>query len=479
MLVRVLLIPADGELEARLEKALSETDGLAEVAPVGTDFWDRIQHAPADLIVVSRVLLPSPASESVQALLDLPDQPAVVVIWDQEDPQERASLLAAGCYAVLYSGLPDESLRETIVSLLDRRGREINDQVQTEVDQREAHLRDFDTRSPVMQAFIHMVRRVVHADSSLLILGKTGVGKERLARAIHEASPRGDSPFVPVNCAAFPESLLEGELFGYVEGAFTGATGDRRGYFELAHGGTIFLDEIGEMPRYVQVKLLRVLQEKRIQRLGSEEELPIDVRIMAATNRDLDEEIRLLRFRRDLYYRLGVVTLDVPSLREHPEDIPELLDRYLEEFRVSLRRNVTKFSEEAVDVLCRYEWPGNVRELINVVERAVLLCEESEVTLADLPPGLGGRIELRGSQQDGRLHPSPDWLPAEWSDLPWPRLRRMIVSGCERDYLLKHLTETRGRVGETARRTGLSTRSLYLMMKRQGLRKEDFRRRER
>ena len=209
----------------------------------------------------------------------------------------------------------------------------------------------------------------------------------------------------------------------------------------MAHGGTIFLDEIGEMPRYVQVKLLRVLQEKCIQRLGSEEELPVDVRIMAATNRDLDEEIRLLRFRRDLYYRLGVVTLDVPPLREHPEDIPELLDRYLEEFRVSLRRNVTKFSEEAVGVLCRYEWPGNVRELINVVERAVLLCEENEVTLVDLPPGLGSRIELRGSRQEGPLHLSPDWLPAEWPDLPWSRLRRMIVSGCERGYLLKHLAE--------------------------------------
>lgn len=475
MLVRMLLVVADGKLEARLKEALSEANGLVEFAPGEADFWGRVQHAPADLIVVSRVLLPSPESDSIQTLRDLPDQPAVVVIWDQEDPEERAGLLAAGCYAVLYSGLTDESLHETFVSLLDRREQEINEQLQTEVDRREAQLHDFDTRSPVMQTFIRMVRRVVRADSSLLILGETGVGKERLARAIHEASPRGDSPFVPVNCAAFPESLLEGELFGYMEGAFTGATGDRRGYFELAHGGTIFLDEIGEMPRYVQVKLLRVLQEKCIQRLGSEEELPVDVRIMAATNRDLDEEIRLRRFRLDLYYRLGVVTLDVPSLREHPEDIPELLDRYLEEFRVSLRRNVTKFSVEAVDVMCRYQWPGNVRELINVVERAVLLCEESEVTLADLPAGLGGQIELYGSQRTASLHPPFDWLPADWSDLPWSRLRRMIVGGCERDYLLKHLTETRGRVGETARRTGLSTRSLYLMMKRQGLRKEDFR----
>ena len=476
MLLRVLGIVADGELESRLKKALSETEAVSEFAPGGADFWRRVRNAPADLIVVCRALLPEPVPDSIQALRDSPDQPAVVVISDQEDAEERAGLLASGCYAVLYSGLADESLRDTLVSLLDRRQQEINEQLQTEVDEREAHLRDFDTKSPPMRAFIRMVRRVVHADSSLLILGETGVGKERLARAIHEASPRGDAPFVPVNCAAFPESLLEGELFGYVEGAFTGATGDRRGYFELAHGGTIFLDEIAEMARYVQVKLLRVLQERCIQRLGSEQELPIDVRIMAATNRDLDEEIRLRRFGRDLYYRLGVVTLEVPPLRERAEDVPELLDRYLEEFRMSLRRNVTGFSANAVDALCRYAWPGNVRELINVVERAVLLCEKNEITLADLPPGLDGRIDPHGPQSDVPLPFTPEWLPADWSDLPWRRLRPTIVNGFERAYLMKHLAETKGRIGETAHRTGLSTRTLYLMMKRQGLSKDDFRR---
>jgi DNA-binding NtrC family response regulator len=296
-----------------------------------------------------------------------------------------------------------------------------------------------------------------------------------LARAIHEASPRGGAPFVPVNCAAFPESLLEAELFGYEEGSFTGATSDRRGYFELAHSGTIFLDEIGEVPRYVQVKLLRVLQERTIQRIGSEQEIPIDVRIMAATNRELEQEITSRRFRRDLYYRLSVVTLDVPSLREHPEDIPELLDRYLEEFRVSLRRDVTGFSAGALDALCRYKWPGNIRELINVVERAVLLCEGSEITPDALPPGLGGAAL---AEPTGHSHHHTDaigWLPPNWQDLPWPRLRRTVLRGLEREYLVKHLSIARGRIGATAERTGLSTRSLHLMMKRQGLKKEDYR----
>ncbi len=475
MIVRVLVLVADDPLQSRIAAALSEGDSVLESASLGADFWDSVTQAPADLMVVDRQLLPEPATDSIQALRALPDKPEVVVVWDQEDAEQRARLLAGGCYAVLYSGLSDRSLRETFASLLERRQQEINDQLQIEVDEREAHLRDFDTKSPVMQTFMRMVRRVVHADSSLLILGETGVGKERLARAIHEASPRGDGPFVPVNCAAFPESLLEAELFGYEEGAFTGAAGDRRGYFELAHGGTIFLDEIGEVPRYVQVKLLRVLQERNIQRLGSETEIPIDVRIMAATNRELDEEIRARRFRRDLYYRLSVVTLDVPSLREHPEDIPELLARYLEEFRVSLRRNVTSFSPAAVDALCRYAWPGNVRELINVVERAVLLCEENEIGVEDLPPGLG--VPVGEATASERLSPAhPPWLPANWEDLPWSDLRKTVLRALERRYLNKHLSATHGRIAATAERAGLSTRSLHLMMKRQAMKKEDYRR---
>lgn len=474
MLVRVHLLPDSTELQDRLVAVLEETQAAVDSVLRG-NFWDIVSE-PADLLVVSRSRLPTPWPETMLTIGELPDAPATVILSDMEDSEERARLLSLGCYAVLDSRLSDETLRETLASFVLRRQQEIDEQLQVELDDREASLSDFNTKSPAMQSFMRLVRRVMHASSSLLILGETGVGKERLARAIHEASPRSDGAFIPVNCAAFPESLLEGELFGYEKGAFTGATDDRRGYFELAHGGTLFLDEIGEVPRHVQVKLLRVLQDRNIQRLGGEDQVEIDVRIMAATNRDLDQEIQSGRFRRDLYYRLSVVTLEVPSLRDHPEDIPELLNRYLEEFRVSLRRNVNEFSAEATMALCDYAWPGNVRELINVVERAVLLCETDEITPADLPSEVARASRAIQSDESAEGSPLPaGWLPADWSSRPWKQIRKSLLESCEREYLSEHLKAASGRIGETARRTGLSTRSLHLMMKRLGLRKEDFR----
>lgn len=477
MLVRILLIVSDKETQSRVEAAFEKLDVALDVALGQHSFWDQVSQSPAEMIVVAFDRLPAPASDALVDIRGLPDNPAVVVLTNDEDAEQRASLLASGSYAVLNTSISDGSMRDALSSLVDRRRQEVNELVQTEVDEREAHLRDFETKSPLMQSFMRMVRRVVHADSSLLILGETGVGKERLARAIHDASPRSEGPFIPVNCAAFPEALLEGELFGFEEGAFTGATGDRRGYFELAHGGTIFLDEIGEVPRYVQVKLLRVLQERCIQRLGSEESIPIDVRIMAATNRELEEEIKSRRFRRDLYYRLSVVTLDVPSLREHPEDIPELLDRYLDEFRVSLRRNVTGFTPNAVEALCQYPWPGNVRELINVVERAVLLCESNEVTLDDLPKTLGTTTTQSIAQPNKAADHQDNSFPDDWEDKPWSELRRTMLGNLEKTYLTQRLTVAGGNIGETARQAGISPRSLHLMMKRHNLKKEDFRKR--
>eukprot|EP00913_Durusdinium_trenchii_P005659 g5277.t1 len=461
-------------LESKLALALENSEATVAVH-TGGNFWDVVGE-PADLIVISHSRLPQPLAETMHAIGELPDAPAVIVIHDREDAEQRAGLLASGCYAVLHPDLTESTLRETLESFVSRRQQEIDEQLQIELDDREASLSDFNTKSPAMRSFMRLVRRVMHANSSLLILGETGVGKERLGRAIHDASPRSDGPFIPVNCAAFPESLLEGELFGYEKGAFTGATDDRRGYFELAHGGTLFLDEIGEVPRHVQVKLLRVLQERSIQRLGGEDQVEIDVRIMAATNRNLDQEIETGRFRRDLYYRLSVVTLEVPSLRQHPEDIPELLNRYLEEFRVSLRRNVDGFAPEAVRFLCNYAWPGNVRELINVVERAVLLCESDEITAADLPADVArDSVALDSAAPGSSRDQRPSWLPDAWIDMPWKQVRQSLLRGCERNYLTKHLAEAKGRIAETAQRTGLSTRSLHLMMKRLGLRKEDFR----
>ena len=218
-------------------------------------------------------------------------------------------------------------LLETLRSLVERRRQDGLRRLKAERPEERYSLNDFVLVSPAMQRFVAVARRVVAADSSLLILGETGVGKERLARAIHAESPRARGPFVAVNCGALPEGLLESELFGHERGAFTGAVASRKGHFELAHEGTIFLDEIGEMPLHLQVKLLRVLEERRLQRVGGQRPIAIDVRVMAATNRDLEAEMGAGRFRNDLYYRLAVVTLTLPPLRDRAEDIPDLVEQ--------------------------------------------------------------------------------------------------------------------------------------------------------
>ena len=249
--------------------------------------------------------------------------------------------------------------------------------------------------------------------------------------------------------------------------------GARRGCFELAHGGTIFLDEIGELPKHLQVKLLRVLQERTIQRLGSEEPMHVNVRVMAATNRNLHDETKADRFRRDLYYRLSVVTLDVPPLRQHPEDVPKLAERYLADFRSRLNSKVSTIAEEAMQALVRYPWPGNIRELINVVERSVLLCEGDQITLDDLPRTI---VPAPRHAADAKSSSALDVLfDGDWRSRPWKDVRHAVVSSCEQAYFVDQLGKTNGNVDETARRSGINPRSLYDLMKRHGLKKENFR----
>ncbi len=221
--------------------------------------------------------------------------------------------------------------------------------------------------------------RAAQSDSSILLLGESGVGKELFAEQIHLHSPRKDKPFIRVNCAALPENLIESELFGHVKGAYTDASSDRRGRFELADRGTIFLDEIGDLPLAVQAKLLRVLQEKRFERVGSSDTISVDVRIIAATNKDIEKEVEERRFRADLYYRLNVLPIYIPPLRERREDIPILAEFFLNKFAKEVKKNIKGFSPEAMEVLLSYTWPGNIRELENAIERAVVITQDEYI----------------------------------------------------------------------------------------------------
>lgn len=239
--------------------------------------------------------------------------------------------------------------------------------------------------SPAMQRLLSVASRVAEVDSTVLIVGESGVGKERLARFIHGASPRAAGPFVPVNCGAVPDALFESELFGHTRGAFTGALHDRPGLFEAAHEGTLLLDEVGEVPLAMQVKLLRVLQEHEVRRVGENRQRHINVRVIAATNRNLADDVADRRFRRDLFYRLQVVELVVPPLRERPEDLRGLAETLLARVARQMRRPVTGYTANALDQMLRYPWPGNVRELENAVERACALATGEIIDVDDLP----------------------------------------------------------------------------------------------
>lgn len=300
------------------------------------------------------------------------------------------------------------------------------------------------TRSPRMEELLAQVQLVARSNANVLIRGQSGTGKELLAHAIHAASPRRERPFVAFNCAAIPETLLESELFGYVKGAFTGAVRDTPGLFQAADGGTLFLDEIGDMPAALQAKLLRVLQERQVRAVGSIRSAPVDVRIICATHRDLEAEVQAGRFREDLYYRINVVALEIPTLAERPEDIPLLAAHILARLRRHDPRPVEGFAPDAMELLASAAWPGNVRQLANVVEQCYAL------STAPLITALMVRTALRAQPDD---FPTIDVARAEW----------------ERDYLTRLLKLSHGNVTQAARLAGRYRADLYKLLKRHGL----------
>ncbi len=475
MLLRIVLAMESAEERRRIRRLLPKRDLVIEAVSGREHAWERAARRGADVVVVARSLIPEPVTRSIGLYEDLPEAPAVVVVCEGARPARQAELLAAGCDMVLSPDLDDSAVRDALQSVIAKRLSRTRDGLTERRGLATPQLTDFVSNSPTMQAFVRLVRRVVHSDTSLLILGETGVGKERLARAIHAEGPRSAGPFVAVNCGALPETLLDSELFGHEEGAFTGATRSRRGCFEVAHNGTIFLDEIGEMPAHLQVKLLRVLQDREVQRVGGERPFGVNVRVMGASNRDMEREVAEGRFRRDLFYRLSVVSLTVPPLRQRREDIPDLVESYIDYLRHRIGCEVTGIDEEALAALGEYDWPGNVRELINVIERAMLLAGGEAITSADLPDSVraaSGRTAARPLA----LPADADNVPEQWLETPLKELRRSVVESLERVYLSALLGKTRGRIGLTAEMAGLQPRSLFEKMKRYGLRKEDYRR---
>jgi two-component system NtrC family response regulator len=360
--------------------------------------------------------------------------------------------MKAGAFDYLLKPFNNEEILQTVAKALAyTRLQAENAALRRQLEQ--GREREILGESPTIRKLLLDIGRVAPARASVLIVGETGTGKELVARALHQASPRGSGPLVTVNCAAFAENLLESELFGHERGAFTGANERKRGLFEVADGGTLFLDEIGEFPLGLQPKLLRVLQERRFRRLGGTAEIEADVRVVAATHRDLGAMLAAGSFREDLYYRLNVVTLEVPSLRERPEDIPLLALHFLRRFARELDRPVASLHPDAVKALQRHSWPGNVRELQNVIERGVLFCAGDTLGVADLPEPLRQSSAVESPAVSLEL------------DRPLPEL----LDAVEGELIRRALVKARGVQAQAAELLGISRSNLQYKLKKFGL----------
>jgi DNA-binding NtrC family response regulator len=368
--------------------------------------------------------------------------------------------MKAGAEDYVPKPFDNDEIRVVVTRSLERTRLERENRMLLDRIAREVGFEDLVGTGKPMQKVFETIQKVAETDLTVLVRGESGTGKELVAQAIHHRSPRAKRPFVAVNCAAISRELVESELFGHEKGAFTGADARRAGRFEAAEGGTIFLDEIGDMAPETQAKVLRVLQERSFERVGGSKPIEADVRVVAATHRDLEAEVEADRFREDLYYRLRVVEIEIPPLRERLEDLPLLVARFTEQVAERLGREPKPVSDVAMARLARHPWPGNVRELRNVIEQATVMASGDAVEEDDLR--LGAREALSSP------NPSPDHA-ATFSDA-----KKLAVEQFERDYLLRALRQNDGNISRTAEAIGMVRQSLQQKIRELGLRDEDW-----
>ena len=364
------------ELEGyNVEKAANGKEGLSKIEKGGID------------LVITDLRMDGISGEEVvrRVTTEHPGIP-IIVLTGHGSIEDATAAIKAGAYDFLTKPLDLDHLNHIVKNALKgREQQKIITELQEKIKNGGVSASDMIGKSAELNKVKTLISKAAPSKANVLITGESGVGKELVAKSIHEQSPRKDKPFVIVHCAALSETLLESELFGYEKGAFTGADNQHKGRFEVADGGTIFLDEIGEINQATQIKLLRVIQEKSFERVGGTQSINVDVRIVAATNRNLEEEVKNGKFREDLFYRLNVVRIPMPPLRERKDDIPLLLHAFLREFNIENEKNITGFDNRAKSAILKYSWPGNIRELKNCVESAVVMCNGDEIKIEDLP----------------------------------------------------------------------------------------------
>lgn len=394
MKFNVLVIDDEKNIRTGLAAALKLDGYEVFLAADGNEGMDIALRGDIDLVITD-LRMPGMSGEEVlkKVTSETPGVP-VIVLTGHGTVESAVDAMRAGAYDFLTKPLNLDRLSLLVKRALQSRELILQHrELEREVESRKS-FEHIIGKSPAMMKVFEVLKRVAPTKASVLITGESGVGKELIADALHNLSPRKDNPFVKVHCAALAESLLESELFGHEKGSFTGAVSRKRGRFELAHSGTIFLDEIGEIDQTVQIKILRVLQEKKFERVGGEDTLEVDVRVVTATNRDLEKEIAEGRFREDLYYRLNVVRIHVPPLRERKDDLPLMITSFVHEFAEENGKKIEGMDTKARSVLYAYDWPGNVRQLRNCIESAVVMTSGTVITLDDLPPSIRSGAEV-------------------------------------------------------------------------------------
>jgi two-component system response regulator HydG len=417
----------------------------------GSTAIEKVHEQPFDLILLDIRMIKVSGLEALNEIKAFNPAIPVIIMTAYSSVETAVEALKSGAYDYLTKPLDFDELRLAMERAMDHRQLREENRLLRESLGNHFDRQNIIGRSPAMVRLLETVAQVAPSEATVLITGESGTGKEMIAGAIHFNSPRKDGPYVKLNCAAITETLLESELFGHEKGAFTGAHKRKEGRFRQAHGGSIFLDEISEMSLAMQVKLLRVLQDREITRVGGEEVINVDVRLIAATNKDLLQEIEAGRFREDLFYRLNVVTLNMPPLRERREDVPLLAKHFLEMFSDKNRKTIKGFTPQAMDQFLRYDWPGNVRELMNAVERGVVLSGSEYLDIEDLP------LILKDETLEGEI-PSKEVIPG---DLP--------LDEVEKASILKTLELTGGNKSEAARRLGITRRTLHKRLKKYGV----------
>ncbi len=456
--MKTILI-VDDEPAARygLRRALESKYRVAE-ADSAEAAREALTRERPDLLLLDVVLPGQSGIELLRWMREQGNEIPVLMVSALDTAKTAVEALRLGAADYLVKGFELEELRQRVANLLKLATLEKENESLRRRLTTEGQFGPLIGRAAEMRRAFEMAERVAATDSTVLILGESGTGKDLLAQEIHARSPRAAKPFVAVNCAALPETLIESELFGYERGAFTGAAQQKKGKFELASSGTLFLDEIGDMNPVTQAKVLRALENRTIERLGGSQPISVDVRVISATHRNLPAEIRVGKFREDLFYRLRVVTIELPPLRAHKQDIPVLAESFLQMHAVRLGR-AARLTREAIAAIERYDWPGNVRELKNALERSLVLCRGEEIGVTDLPEEVarGEAVSLKAAGDHNNGLGEKDFREAK---------RKFEVA-----YLTKQLADHRWNVSQTAATIGLHRQSLQEKLRELGIRR--------